>query len=89
MLTHQIGLVLQPVPNLAFLFSLLAKAKVNLNYQDNDGWTALHGAAKWGQPDAIDSLIKHGADIHLVNIFVSKNFFNRPPGVGDTVGTKL
>lgn len=48
---------------------MLAKAKVNLNYQDNDGWTALHGAAKWGQPDAIDCLIKNGADIHLVNIF--------------------
>lgn len=50
---------------------MLSGAKIDMNLQDHDGWTPLHAAAKWAQPEAIDALIEHGADIHIVNTFVS------------------
>ena len=45
-----------------------------MDIQDKDGWTALHAAAKWAQPEAIEALIDNGADIHIVNTFV-RDFF--------------
>ena len=50
--------------------SLLARAGVSMDIQDKDGWTPLHAASRWAQPEAIEALIDNGADIHIVNTFV-------------------
>lgn len=50
---------------------MLARAGISLNIQDNDGWTPLHAAARWAQPEAIEALVENGADIHIVNTYVS------------------
>ena len=39
----------------------------DINASDNLGWTFLHYAAARNNPDAIDFLVKHGADIELKN----------------------
>ena len=51
---------------------MLARAGISLNIQDNDGWTPLHAAARWAQPEAIEALVENGADIHIVNTYVSE-----------------
>lgn len=49
--------------------TMLARAGISLNIQDNDGWTPLHAAARWAQPEAIEALVENGADIHIVNTY--------------------
>ncbi|CAJ0929384.1 unnamed protein product, partial [Mesorhabditis belari] len=37
----------------------------HFSYQDYDGRTPLHVAASWGQKDAVEYLLKHGANVHV------------------------
>ncbi|MGK5595721.1 MAG: ankyrin repeat domain-containing protein [Parachlamydiaceae bacterium] len=41
------------------------EAGIDLNYTDKDGQTALHIAAKYGKPEIVKLLIKHGANPNL------------------------
>lgn len=47
------------------LAKLLLKKNVNVNYQDNDGWTALHFAVRQGHAKLAKLLLDHGADPNL------------------------
>jgi len=51
------------------VITVLARAGISMDIQDNDGWTPLHAASRWAQPEAIEALIDNGADIHIVNTF--------------------
>ena len=42
---------------------LLLKAKINLNYQDEDGYTALHYAIECGYRDLAKLLIDEGTNL--------------------------
>lgn len=46
----------------------LAQARVDINWADGEGVTALHRAAEGGRIQAIDTLIKHGANVNLSSI---------------------
>ena len=39
--------------------------KININFKDNDGSTALHYACLWGYLELVDALVKRGADINI------------------------
>ena len=48
----------------------LAKAmltKVNINEPDNEGWTALHWAAYYQEPDVVKWLLENGTDVSAKN----------------------
>ena len=38
---------------------------------DEDGWTPLHAAIYWGQMDAAEQLVEHGANVDAVTNNVS------------------
>ena len=44
---------------------MLVKAKINLDYQDEDGYTALHYAVECGYKELIKFLIDSGANLSL------------------------
>jgi ankyrin repeat protein len=43
---------------------LLLEAKVNIDGKDNDGWTALHGAA-YGYAEVVRLLLEAKADVEV------------------------
>jgi ankyrin repeat protein len=43
----------------------LIASGANLNEANNDGWTALHHATRYNQPEVAKLLIEKEADIHL------------------------
>lgn len=52
--------------DLARLTSMLAEHAELVHRRDDDGWTALHWAARFGREDAARLLIEHGADVNAV-----------------------
>ncbi|XP_014670964.1 PREDICTED: protein phosphatase 1 regulatory subunit 12A-like [Priapulus caudatus] len=48
--------------------NVLLEAGANAEEADNDGWTALHGAAHWGQREACEVLALHGCNIDTKNL---------------------
>ena len=50
---------------------MLLQARVNVNAQDYDGWTPLHGAAHWGQLEACKLLVENFCDMDIKNYAVS------------------
>jgi len=46
---------------------LLLQAGANLNHQDFDGWTPLHGAAHWGQEESCKLLCEANCDMDIKN----------------------
>ncbi|XP_022240507.1 protein phosphatase 1 regulatory subunit 12B-like isoform X2 [Limulus polyphemus] len=57
------------------VLSMLIKAGLELNAQDNDGWTALHAAAHWGQREACELLADNLANMDIQN-FVGQTCFD-------------
>jgi uncharacterized protein len=51
-------------PDLVACIDLLVKAGGEVNAHDNNGFTALHGAALFGYDDVIKDLVTHNADIN-------------------------
>jgi uncharacterized protein len=51
-------------PDQVACIDLLAKAGADVNAHDNNGSTALHGAALFGYDDVIKDLVAHNADIN-------------------------
>ena len=49
------------------LVSDLILLGANLDWQDNDGWTALHWCAMWNRPGILRMLIEAGADLNVQN----------------------
>ncbi len=47
---------------------LLPKEGLNLNIQDNEGWTPLHAAVCWGQKEAMRMLVEKGANMDAKNL---------------------
>jgi uncharacterized protein len=43
---------------------LLAAAGANVNAKDDEGLTALHGAALWGSNEVVKCLVRHNADLY-------------------------
>ena len=52
------------------IFSILLQAGVDMNAKDNDGWTALHAAAHWGQEEACKILAENMCDMESKNLAV-------------------
>lgn len=50
---------------LEFLFR---QSGLNLDIQDNEGWTPFHAAVCWGQTDAMKMLAEKGANMDIKNI---------------------
>lgn len=50
-----------------FIFSILLQARCDVNVQDYDGWTPLHGAAHWGQIEACKILAENFCDMEVKN----------------------
>ncbi|XP_013782315.1 protein phosphatase 1 regulatory subunit 12B-like isoform X1 [Limulus polyphemus] len=57
------------------VLSLLIKAGLDLNTQDNDGWTPLHAAAHWGQKESCELLADNLANMDIQN-FVGQTCFD-------------
>lgn len=55
---------------LILLCSILLQARCNVDAQDFDGWTPLHGAAHWGQLEACKLLVENGCDMDMKNYVV-------------------
>ncbi|XP_070510464.1 protein phosphatase 1 regulatory subunit 12B isoform X8 [Cardiocondyla obscurior] len=46
---------------------ILLQARCNVDAQDFDGWTPLHGAAHWAQLEACKLLVENGCDMDMKN----------------------
>lgn len=46
---------------------LLLATRADVDKQDNDGWTPLHAAARWGQKEAAQMLVTSLADMDIKN----------------------
>lgn len=46
---------------------LLLASRADVDKQDNDGWTPLHAAARWGQKEASQMLVTSMADMDIKN----------------------
>lgn len=52
------------------ILSLLLAGRVDVDVQDNDGWSPLHAAAHWGQKEACEMLFASSADLDSTNFAV-------------------
>ena len=50
---------------------LLSSENIVIDAVDDDGWTPLHAAVYWGQMDAAELLVEHGANVNAVTGNVS------------------
>lgn len=57
-----------------YCFSILLQARCDVNAQDFDGWTPLHGAAHWGQSETCKLLVDNFCDMDIKNYAVSNIF---------------
>jgi ankyrin repeat protein len=69
----------------ARVLELLAQNKDLVNSYSPDGWTPLHLAAFFGQPDVVESLLARGADVHAR----ARNATNNLPLHAATAGRNL
>lgn len=60
---------------LILLCSILLQARCDVNAQDFDGWSPLHGAAHWGQLEASKLLVENGCDMDMKNYAVRMRLF--------------
>ncbi|GAB5563951.1 MAG: hypothetical protein Wins2KO_10140 [Winogradskyella sp.] len=51
------------------VLNYLIEAKSNLNFQDKNGYTALHFASQNGHYAIIETLIKNGADLNMKDVY--------------------
>ena len=54
------------------VFFSIKNSQAQLDAQDDDGWTPLHAAVYWGNMDAAEMLVLHGADMDAVTKAVSE-----------------
>ena len=47
---------------------ILRQSDLDLDIQDNEGWTPFHAAVCWGQTEAMKMLAEKGANIDIKNI---------------------
>ncbi|KAL8857436.1 MAG: hypothetical protein Q9178_005930 [Gyalolechia marmorata] len=71
-------LALATKANFVAIVQLLAEAGVDLDYQDDQGETALHLAARFGHVECAKALLK-GSDIQQANIELAENVFGWTP----------
>lgn len=50
---------------------LVSCENVIVDATDDDGWTPLHAAVYWGQMDAAEKLVEHGANVNVITGNVS------------------
>lgn len=51
----------------ANLTRLLTEHDIDINAQDEFGWTLLHWASEWGDINGMRLLINRGADVNIIN----------------------
>jgi len=52
------------------MYSILLQIGCNVDAQDFDGWTPLHGATHWGQSEACKLLVENSCDMDMKNYAV-------------------
>lgn len=52
-----------PPSNCSVLLSLKS-SQIDVDAEDEDGWTALHAAVYWGNMDLAEELVMHGASVN-------------------------
>ena len=64
--------------NFVVIVKLLVEAGVDLNFQDDQGETALHVAARFGHTECASTLLE-GSDGHAANMEIGENTFDWTP----------
>lgn len=52
-------------------FRMLLNMKVDVDAEDDDGWTPLHAAIYWRDMEGAELLVSHGADLNMTTNAVS------------------
>ena len=56
----------------------LRSSQIDIDAEDNDGWTALHAAVYWGNMEVAEELVMHGASVNqktklVRHLYILKN----------------
>ena len=66
---------------------LLSQPEIDLNIQDNEGWTPFHAAVCWGQQEAMKMLAEKGATLDVKDLHGETAYGERSANVTKSVSS--